>query len=678
MHPIVTYRGSGLRLAGRLVIALAAACSVLAPASVRAADSLQVYGNLPDLDAVSISPVGDRIAYIKSEPGTREIVVSRVADRKVLTVMPIGEVKVRAVRWADDGHLMIEISDSINPDGSPGRSGERLRLLVLDVVTHDVSRVPDPHKVRGAMDLIAGEPVIRRINGHTVIFVITASWANFRPLRSMVRCDLDTGEQREYANGSFSNVDWLVGISGGIAAEEDYDARGTRWVVKIPKDGEYKTVVEGVEAIDIPRILGFGPQPDTLLLAMVEGGEIFWRPLALKDGSIGPPITEARNLWAPIEDPITHRMVGGVYIDDTVRYVFFDRERQRIWDSITHAFSGAQVSFESATWDFRKIVVRVESKELGYLYELVDLDLHKALRIGDVYNGVTAPFDVRRITYAAADGLEIPAYLTMPRTGSETGLPLVVLVHGGPESRDTADFDWWSQALAAQGYAVLRANFRGSSLGRKFVALGYGEFGRKMQTDLSDGVRYLVKTGIVDPARVCIVGASYGGYAALAGVTLDAPGVYRCAVSIAGLADLRAMLHWIDMRSSTVESPQQRFWYRFMGVNDPADSRLDQISPILHVDAVQAPILLIHGHDDTVVPTEQSERMFAALKEAKKDVRYVELANEDHWLSRSATRQQMLRESVEFLRLHNPPGAAPASAQDATAGVVQGAAVAPR
>jgi dipeptidyl aminopeptidase/acylaminoacyl peptidase len=229
-----------------------------------------------------------------------------------------------------------------------------------------------------------------------------------------------------------------------------------------------------------------------------------------------------------------------------------------------------------------------------------------------------------------------------------------VLPHGGPAARDTADFDWWSQALAEQGYAVLRPNYRGSSIDRRFISAGFGEWGRKMQTDLVDGVRYLAQQGIVDPSRVCIVGGSYGGYAALAGVTLD-PGVYRCAVAVAGITDLKRFLLWQQQTSQTDWRLATRFWDRFIGVSGQDDPLLDRLSPISHVDAVSVPVLLIHGRDDTVVPFEQSDLMFRALRHAGKDAQFVTLKHEDHWLSRSDTRLQMLESSVAFLRAHNPP-----------------------
>jgi dipeptidyl aminopeptidase/acylaminoacyl peptidase len=175
-----------------------------------------------------------------------------------------------------------------------------------------------------------------------------------------------------------------------------------------------------------------------------------------------------------------------------------------------------------------------------------------------------------------------------------------------------------------------------------------------MQTDLSDGVRYLAHEGVIDPARVCIVGASYGGYAALAGVSLD-PGVYRCAVSVAGISDLRSWLHWVNHQHYGRDTAAQRYWERFIGASGPEDASAEAISPLRHLDAITVPVLLIHGKDDTVVPFEQSQVMYDALRGAKKDVQLVTLDKEDHWLSRSETRLQMLTASVAFLRAHNPP-----------------------
>jgi len=258
---------------------------------------------------------------------------------------------------------------------------------------------------------------------------------------------------------------------------------------------------------------------------------------------------------------------------------------------------------------------------------------------------------VRAVAFKAGDGMALTGYLTLPRARDPKGLPLVVFPHGGPAARDEPGFDWWAQAMASRGYAVLQVNYRGSDgLGEAFLSAGYGQWGRKMQTDLSDGVRYLAAGGIVDPKRVCIVGASYGGYAALAGATLD-PGVYRCAVSVAGPAELRHFVAWSRQRSDVTAL---RYWDRFMGAKSASDRRLADISPADHADLATAPILLIHGKDDTVVPFEQSQMMADALKKAGKPYAFVVLSREDHWLSRGDTRLQMLQATMDFLAKNNP------------------------
>ena len=231
----------------------------------------------------------------------------------------------------------------------------------------------------------------------------------------------------------------------------------------------------------------------------------------------------------------------------------------------------------------------------------------------------------------------------------------MVLPHGGPEERDYPGFDWWAQAYASRGYAVFQPNFRGSGdYGVELRNAGFGEWGRKMQTDISDGIAELAKRGVVDPKRACIVGGSYGGYAALAGVTVQ-HGLYRCAVSVAGISDLAGMLVYQHKLAAGPTSAALRYWRAFMGVDNSSDNRLAAISPAALADKADAPILLIHGKDDTVVPIDQSETMESALKRAGKPVELVEMKNEDHWLSREETRIEMLKAAVAFVEKYNPP-----------------------
>jgi dipeptidyl aminopeptidase/acylaminoacyl peptidase len=252
------------------------------------------------------------------------------------------------------------------------------------------------------------------------------------------------------------------------------------------------------------------------------------------------------------------------------------------------------------------------------------------------------------IKYKAQDGLEIEAVLTLPPGREAKDLPLIVLPHGGPRSHDELTFDWWAQAFASRGYAVLQPNFRGSTgYGESFLHAGDNQWGRKMQTDLSDGIAFLAKQGTIDPKRACIVGGSYGGYAALAGVTLQKD-VYKCAVAVAPVSDLKMALDQDYHETGSTEL--RNYWTELMGPRD----QLDQYSPRAHAAQADAPILLIHGRDDTVVPYIQSQKMADALKDAGKPFEFVDLKHEDHWLSGSDTRLQMLESAVAFVQKYNP------------------------
>jgi esterase/lipase len=627
----------------------------LALAPCAPAAPLEVYGRLPRIEDVALSPDGSRIAFVKTEENTRLAVVMSVADRTMMRGVRVADAKLRGLEWADNDHLLILSSLTTVPRGFTGYTWEWFQAQVYDVRNGSNFEVPrrDAFNNVDVMNAIIGPVMVRHLNNHTVLFVPGLQLTGDL-LPALIRVDLDTQASTIVRVGKSGTLGWMVDEAGEVQAEETYVEKDHRWCIYLRRGSHLEEVASGHEDIEIPELLGWGPTADTLLLWMIENGNPVWKLLSLNNGSIGPAIAGTELLSETIEHPLTHRLIGGVHYDDSRQYVFFERELRDSWNSIVHTFPGEHVLFESASADFRKVIVRLEGPKHGLSYELVDLDAHRATPLGDVYEGVTQPLGVRRVNYTAGDGLTIPAYLTLPRGKAPKNLALIVLPHGGPAARDSADFDWWSQALADQGYAVLQPNYRGSALDRQFLEAGFGQWGRKMQTDLSDGVRYLAKEGIADPTRVCIVGASYGGYAALAGAALD-PGVYRCAVAVAGIADVRRMLDWINSRHWSKHNRAQRYWDRFMGVSGPADPAVEAISPIRHLNAITVPMLLIHGRDDTVVPFEQSQLMYDALRGAKKDVQLVKLKAEDHWLSRSGTRLQMLEVSVAFLREHNPP-----------------------
>jgi len=626
---------------------------------------LENYGRLPSLEEVQLSPDGSRIAFVRTEKEERYIVVKEVQDRKFVAGLRVGPVKLRGLGWADAGHLLIYSSVTGMPMALRGEAAEWMQLQVFDLASKKIVMFPDAVRLSGrlgglrVLNTVRGPAQVRRVDGQTVLFV-PCTYIAETTLPMMVRLDLASGSQTIVQKSSSYNEEWFVGPDGSIASDEDYDEERQDWSIRVQVAGVWKKAASGNAPVEIPYVLGLSADGASLVISFFEGGQWVERQVSLRDGTLSAPLPQYAHMRSPVLERVGDRLIGRVVVDDDHRYFFFDPDQQRHWEAIVRAFPAAHLQLESFSDDFRKLIVLVESHAVGLTYFYVDLDAHRSFPVGDEYEGIDNPATVKRIDYEAADSLRIPAYLTLPGDRPEKSLALVVLPHGGPAARDTAEFHWMAQAIASQGYAVLQANFRGSSLDRQHLEAGFGQWGRKMQTDLSDGVRYLVAQGIVDPGRVCIVGASYGGYAALAGVTLD-PGTYRCAVSIAGISDLRRMLHWVDDRHLVSDNRTQRYWDRFLGVGGMSDPLLEQISPARHAAGVGAPVLLIHGEDDTVVPIEQSERMESALRKAGGTVEFLHLKGEDHWLSRNATRAQTLQALMDFLHRYNPADPAPAA-----------------
>jgi dipeptidyl aminopeptidase/acylaminoacyl peptidase len=631
-------------------------CMAGAPArpADAAASQIEVYGHLPSLEDLALSPDGTRVVFVGTREDERNLYVKPLNENKVLGAAHVGDVKLRAIEWMDNDNILLEVSStSLPPLGFMGPQQEWFQLGTFNVPKKRFAGVSFDVNGERTFNVISGSPMLRVVGGATTLFV-PGIYVTDRTLPALFRYDVADRYMRLIAKSGYPRTEWLIDENGATAGEFIYRDEQKQWEFRLGESGRMRSAASGIAPIDVPDILGFSASGDSILFRFVENGETLWRPLSLKDGSWGAPLAHGQAFTRPIVDRKSGRIIGGVQGIDDSRYVFFDNELQAHWDAVLRAFPNERVELLSHSDDYARLLVRVFGAKDGYVYALFDWYGHRAMVVGKVYEGLETVAEVKHLTYQAADGLEIPAYLTLPRGRSEANLPLVVLPHGGPAAADSDHFDWWAQALANEGYAVLQPNYRGSTVSERFMAAGYGEWGRKMQTDLSDGVRYLARQGTIDPKRVCIVGASYGGYAALAGITLD-PGVYRCAVSVAGLSDLRRILRWTNENSGHRDNHGQRYWDRFMGVSGPDDPALKAISPIEHMAAVTAPVLLIHGRDDTVVPYEQSQVMADALKHAGKSVEFVTLKREDHWLSHSATRFQMLQATVAFLKANNPP-----------------------
>jgi dipeptidyl aminopeptidase/acylaminoacyl peptidase len=620
---------------------------------------LSAYGRLPNIEQIEISPDGTKLAIAVTDGENRMLVIREAAEGgKMLSAMNFATTKLRGVQWAGMEHVLVTTSSTAEVYGLSGPKREYLMAFDFNLVTKKQRLLLTNQE--DAMNVVLAAPVVRFIDGVPFAFAQGIHFVDNYGENTLYKINLKTGTTRQIGGGGSDDTDeWLVSPEGQPLAQSLYDEKQGAWSLKIKTERGWTTAERAVSKMGSRGLSGLGRDGHSVLVWFDDDKDedkTYLREYALDGAYVTVPDSEKFD--SLIHAPDGSSLVGAFsLVGDDRRYTFFDTKLQASWNAVIKAFPGDQVSLASWSDDKRQLVVMVDSPTQGLAYALVDLNTKSARFLGEAYLGLTQEgvSKVEPIKYKAADGLEITGYLTLPNGKSPKNLPLVVLPHGGPEGRDTLGFDWWSQALASRGYAVLQPNFRGSEgFGWSFVKAGFGQWGKAMQTDLSDGVRYFAKQGTIDPKRVCIVGASYGGYAALAGATLD-KGVYRCAASVAGPADLKRMLVDSNRLYTSSNNSTMRYWLRFMGAEGIKDPDLAVISPAKLADKVEIPLLLIHGKDDTVVPYVQSTLMADAMKRAGKPVELVTLPSEDHWLSRGATRLQMLTSVVGFLEKNNPP-----------------------
>ncbi|KAA5803615.1 S9 family peptidase [Alkalicaulis satelles] len=321
-----------------------------------------------------------------------------------------------------------------------------------------------------------------------------------------------------------------------------------------------------------------------------------------------------------IVDPLTLTALGVTWSDTRRRLMMFDEDINAHLPALAAFFGEDTLAFPVQRVGERVLIKVTGPGEPGVFY-LYDMDASQIWPIGD-RQPLLARRALARVSvhdYGARDGTGLFGYLTWPQTPAGDPPPLVVLPHGGPEARDHHDFDRLAQLIAAQGYLVFQPQFRGShGFGRAFAEAGYGQWGGLIQSDITDGVRDLLERGLVDPDRVCAVGWSFGGYSALMQAVLE-PGLYRCVIAGAAPSDLPDLLGWLEDEGGEV------FDYARRAMGDP-NTAMDQLiaySPARRAREIQAPVLLLHGRRDGVVPVEQSRIMERALKAARVEHSYI-------------------------------------------------------
>ncbi len=618
---------------------------------------LETYGQLPAVSGLAISPDGSRIAFRRTSSEMDAVIVVDRAAGEGIAAIDGSKTRLRSLRFLDRDKLLLYAAES---DLVPAA---RLKLRISGSFTYDVQSNELRELLMKSSDVYPLQTGLGRIVGYSpesgalYMPAYVQRGAGRTPTYGLFEITPSDPDGRLLEKGTTDTVDWFVDRDGRIIAQEEFDEREEVQRIWRWNDDTRTLVYESGPFKPAYDIVGLGLDRQSLVVAMRQLGAEFnvYLEMRLDDGRPGAVLFEDEGADIDYALMDFERRVHGVqFAGFFPRYKFQDAE-------LTRRVRTAQASLPTTAaylvdWspDFRYLVFEASGGWTAGAYLIVEPDSSEPRLLFTSRAGIpaeaVAPTSVLR--YEAQDGLTIPALVTARADVRNAGnAPLIVFPHGGPEAYDRYGFDWMAQYFASRGIVVLQPQFRGSAgFGAALRRAGKGQWGAAMSSDLDDGVRHLVDAGLVDGQRVCMVGISYGGYAALAAGAFS-PYDYRCLVSISGVSDLKSMLDH-QLRLTGEQSRATRYWKKQFGVKEARDETLDDGSPINFAMNFRSPVLLVHGRDDAIVPFKQSTRMHRALRRADKETRLVKLNGEDHYLSGYVTRLQALRAVAEFIEDH--------------------------
>lgn len=608
------------------------------------------FAKLPFMTGPKLSPDGTRYAAVIAVQGTQMLAIASIRGDKSLALVAIGDSDLNWWEWVNDDYLIAGVG------GMDKLFGVDLYFRRTVSITADGKQVRTLVKSKAAQN---ADDVIWIANDGSpriLLGVQTSLYAGDRGFSPDVyEVDVATGDSERVLASTPNVWSWHADSSGVVRMGVGYtDRQGSFLLYRAGKGQSFRTIQrprkakEGDEDLIAPALFTADPAK-AIAFSDHEGFDALYE-LDLAGMTVGAPLlkVEGYDVDAIIPNQARDAMMGAYYTDTRRRVKWFDPDLALVQSQIDSAVNGRRADIVSMSRDRKKLIVRLGGPSQTGAYYFFDRDFGRMQKFAEISEafGNRELSPVRTITYKARDGLDISAVLTVPAGREAKKLPMILLPHGGPFARDTEQWDWWAQFLADRGYAVLQPNYRGSSgFGKAFAERAKGQWGLAMQDDLDDAVAWAVKDGLADPARVCIAGASYGGYAALRAASRAGGAPYRCAISFAGVSDLGAMVRY---DSRFLGSRSRRAWLRERAPDFRA------VSPVHYAANFGIPTLIMHGKKDRTVPVGQSRDMAEKLEKAGKTFTYIEQPEGDHHFSREADRLQFLQELEAFLKKHNP------------------------
>jgi len=609
----------------------------------------EIFFGDPELAGATISPDGEHIAFLKPYENVRNVWVKRT-DESFDAARPVTADQRRPIPqffWSWDGRYILFVQDR---DGD-----ENFNLYAVDpgAEPEEEGGVPTARNLTEAENVRVALYSLPKNRPDTAYIGLNDRDPAWHDLYELT---LSTGERRLIRENTERISRWVFDLEGELRLAVRAPLSGETEILRVDDDGF--TPLYTCNVFETCEPTRFHADGRRIYMVTNRGDDADLIRLTLLDvESDAETLVESDpenrvDLAGAIFSDATDELVATVYIDDRPRIHWRNDEWEEDYEALRARLPGLDVGIGSSTLDESLWMVTASGDaEPGRTYlfdrESGELTLQYAIRERLPREHLASMMPIR---YESKDGLEIPAYLTLPKGVEPRNLPTVVVPHGGPWGRDAWRYDVIAQFFANRGYAVLQPNFRGSTgYGKAFVDAGNGEWGDAMQDDITAGVEHLIAEGIADPERVGIFGGSYGGYAVLAGLAFT-PDVYAAGVSLVGPSNLLTLLNSIP---PYWEAERKMFYERIGDPNNPEGrERLMRQSPLFSADEIRAPLLVIQGANDPRVKKAESEQIVVALRERGFPVEYLLAPDEGHGFARPVNNLAAFAAAERFLATH--------------------------
>ena len=600
----------------------------------------------PEISGAQISPDGAFIAFIKPFKGTRNVWVKKTAD-PFTNAKPVTADTKRPIPgyfWSRDGKYILFVQDkagdenynvyAVNPADAPA-SGQ------------DVPAARNLTDAKGVRAFIYSVPRNEPDAMYVGINDRDPAW------HDLYKVKISTGERTLIRKNTERITAFVFDLKGQLRLASRSAENGDTEVLRV--DADKFTKVYSCTVFEMCGPIRYHKDGERVYFQTNKGNDVdlvrleLFNPTTGKEELVESDPMKRVDFGNAVFSEVSDELIATSYEDERERIYWKDKAFEADYKNLQKQLPGKEINFGSSTRDEKLFLISANADTdpgATYLYDRATKKLTLQYQIREKLNrSYLAP--MKPVKYPSSDGLEVPAYLTLPKGVEAKNLPALVVPHGGPWGRDSWGYNSFAQFLANRGYAVLQPNFRASTgYGKKFLDAGNKQWGEKMQDDVTWGAKYLIAQGIADPKRVGIMGGSYGGYATLAGVAFT-PDVYAAGVSIVGPSNLMTLLESIP---PYWEQIRKLFYERMGDPNTPeGKAQLMRQSPLTAAEKIKTPLLVIQGANDPRVNKRESDQIVIALRDRGFPVEYLVAPDEGHGFARPINNMAMFASAEKFL-----------------------------